>query len=69
MRNLTQLPLFKNSGSILEELEQYRDTPEMQEGAKQLVQALNASEMSSPAFYHPSLPKYALCAFEKEEIN
>ncbi|MCW8444550.1 ankyrin repeat domain-containing protein [Fluoribacter gormanii] len=69
MRNLTQLPLFKNAASILEDLEQYRDTPEIQEGAKQLVQALNASEMSSPVFYHPSLPKYALSAFEKEEIN
>ncbi|KTC81128.1 Ankyrin repeats (3 copies) [Legionella cherrii] len=69
MRDLSQLPIFKNSESILADLKEYRDQPEMQEGSKSLVNALHKREMSSSVFFHDDLPKYALIALQDEEIT
>lgn len=69
MRDLSQLPIFKNSESILADLKEYQDKPEMQEGCKSLVNALHKAEMASSVFFHDDLPKYALIALQDEEIN
>lgn len=68
MLDLSQLPLLRNAQKLIEEINQWHNDSLMLEGRDALTLALNKADFTSLVFTDENLLKYALLAYQFEQI-
>ena len=69
MRDLSQLELLTNASAVIQDIETVQDRPDMVTGRNALTTALNAGQLNAPVFLSRDLARYALLAYQFEQIT